>query len=52
MVHGGVIAAAMSLATGAAPFAFLQAENGSISRLVMDGDKMKVRGYNDVSHLD
>ena len=52
VVHGGVIAAAMSLATGAAPFAFLQAENGSISRLVMDGDKMKVRGYNDVSHLD
>ena len=52
VVHGGVIAAAMSLATGAAPFAFLQAENGSISRLVMDGDKMKVRSYNDVSHLD
>ena len=52
VVHGGVIAAAMSLATGAAPFAFLQAENGSISRLVIDRDKMKVRGYNDVSHLD
>ena len=52
VVHGGVIAAAMSLATGAAPFAFLQAENGSISRLVMDGDKMKVRSYNDVNHLD
>lgn len=52
VVHGGVIAAAMSLATGAAPFAFLGAENGSVSRLVMDCDKMKVRGYNDVSHLD
>ena len=52
VVHGGVIAAAMSLATGAAPFAFLQAENGSISRLVMDRDKMQARGFNDVSHLD
>ena len=52
VVHGGVIAAAMSLATGAAPFAFLQAENGSISRLVMDGDRMKVRSYNDTNHLD
>ena len=52
VVHGGVIAAAMSLATGAAPFAFLGAENGSVSRLVMDRDKMNVRGYNDVTHLD
>jgi len=52
VVHGGVIAAAMSLATGAEPFAFLGAENGSISRLVMDRDTMKVRGYNDVTHLD
>ena len=52
VVHGGVIAAAISLASWAEPFAFLGAENGSISRLVMDRDKMKVRGYNDVSHLD
>ena len=52
VVHGGVIAAALSLATGAEPFAFLGAANGSISRLVMDGNKMTVRGYNDISHLD
>ena len=52
VVHGGVIAAAMSLASGAEPFAFLGAENGSISRLVMDGKKMTVRGYNDTNHLD
>ena len=52
VVHGGVIAAAMSLATGAESFAFLGAANGSISRLVMDGNKMTVRGYNDISHLD
>ena len=50
-VHGGVISAAMSIATGAKPFAFLGAANGSISRLVVDGDRMFVRGFNETSHL-
>ena len=44
--------AAMSLATGAEPFAFLGAENGSISRIVMDSDNMRARGFNDSTHLD
>lgn len=51
VVHGGVIGAALSLASGAAPFAFNGAANGSISRLVILGDMMQVRGFNDVSHL-
>jgi 2,3-bisphosphoglycerate-dependent phosphoglycerate mutase len=51
VVHGGVIGAALSLASGAAPFAFNGAANGSISRLVILGDKMVVRGFNDVTHL-
>ncbi|QBF31945.1 histidine phosphatase family protein [Thalassococcus sp. S3] len=50
-VHGGVIGAAMALASGSAPFAFLGAANGSISRLVIQGESMRVLGYNDVSHL-
>lgn len=50
-VHGGVISAAMSIATGAAPFAFLGAENGSITHLVVTGDAMIVRGFNDCTHL-
>ena len=50
-VHGGVIAAAIALASGSNPFAFMGAANGSISRLVIEGDKMNVRGFNDVSHL-
>lgn len=50
-VHGGVISAALSIATGATPFAFLGAANGSISRLVITPDRMVVRGFNDVSHL-
>ena len=52
VVHGGVIAAALALATGSEPFAFLGAANGSISRLVVEGDRMVVRGFNDVSHLE
>jgi probable phosphoglycerate mutase len=50
-VHGGVIGAALALATGAEPMAFFGAANGSISRLVVQGDRMQVRGFNDVSHL-
>ncbi|MEP3055255.1 histidine phosphatase family protein [Ascidiaceihabitans sp.] len=51
-VHGGVIAAAMSIATGCGPFTFGGAANGSISRLVITGDQMAVRGFNDISHLE
>jgi probable phosphoglycerate mutase len=51
VVHGGVIGAALSVASGAMPFAFNGAANGSISRLVILGDKMAVRGFNDVTHL-
>jgi len=51
-VHGGVIGAALAMATGSEPFAFLGAANGSISRLVIHGERMSVRGFNDISHLN
>ena len=51
-VHGGVIAAALSIATGAKPFAFLGAANGSINRLVINGEHMFVRIFNETGHLD
>ncbi|MEX0286672.1 MAG: histidine phosphatase family protein [Paracoccaceae bacterium] len=51
-VHGGVIAAAMALATGASPFTFAGAANGSFTRIVIQGDRMTVRGFNDVAHLE
>jgi probable phosphoglycerate mutase len=51
VVHGGVIAAALALATGSPAFAFIGADNGSISRLVISGERMILRGFNDVSHL-
>ena len=51
VVHGGVIGAALAVATGSPPFAFHGAENGSIRRLVIHGEQMILRGFNDVSHL-
>ncbi|MFL4471180.1 histidine phosphatase family protein [Tateyamaria armeniaca] len=51
-VHGGVIGAALAMATGSEPFAFLGAANGSISRLVIQGERMVVRGFNETRHLD
>ncbi|WP_299197383.1 histidine phosphatase family protein [uncultured Tateyamaria sp.] len=51
-VHGGVIGAALAMATGSEPFAFLGAANGSISRLVIHGERMIVLGFNETQHLD
>jgi probable phosphoglycerate mutase len=50
--HGGVIGQALALASGSRPFAFLGAENTSISRLVIIGDRWIVRSFNDTAHLD
>jgi 2,3-bisphosphoglycerate-dependent phosphoglycerate mutase len=52
IVHGGVIAQVLALATGSRPFAFLGADNASISRLVVTGHRWMLRGYNDTAHLD
>ena len=50
--HGGVIGQALALASGSRPFAFLGAENTSISRLVITADRWLVRSFNDTAHLD
>jgi len=50
--HGGVIGQALALASGSRPFAFLGAENTSISRIVVTGDRWIARGFNDTAHLD
>jgi 2,3-bisphosphoglycerate-dependent phosphoglycerate mutase len=52
VVHGGVIGQALALAAGSRPFAFLGADNASISRLVVAGDRRIVRGFNDTAHLE
>lgn len=51
-VHGGVIAHLLHMATGSRPFAFTGAENGSISHLVVHDGVLRVRRFNDTSHLD
>jgi len=50
-VHGGVIGALLAFATGARPFAFNGADNGSIHHLVVNGDDWRLRCYNDTAHL-
>jgi probable phosphoglycerate mutase len=50
-VHGGVIGALLGYAARSRRFAFNGADNGSISQLVVSGDRWLVRRFNDSSHL-
>ncbi|HEX2315683.1 MAG TPA: histidine phosphatase family protein [Thermomonospora sp.] len=50
--HGGFIAQALAQATRSRPFAFLGADNASISHLVVVGDHWILRRFNDTAHLD
>ena len=50
--HGGVIGQALALAAASRPFAFVGAENASVSRLVITSELWIVRGFNDTAHLD
>ena len=52
VVHGGVIGHILAHATGARPFAFLGAANGSITHIVMHDGQINVRGFSDSAHLD
>ena len=49
--HGGVIGQILAEATGCGPFAFVGADNGSVSTVVVTETGWLVRGYNDISHL-
>jgi probable phosphoglycerate mutase len=52
VVHGAVIGEICRQATDSRPFAFVHADNGSISRLVVLGDgRWQLRSFNDTSHL-
>ncbi|MGH3436563.1 MAG: histidine phosphatase family protein [Sciscionella sp.] len=50
--HGGVIGQAFALAGESRPFAFLGADNGSISQLVIAETTWVIRRFNDTAHLD
>jgi probable phosphoglycerate mutase len=49
--HGGVIGQIIADATGCGSFAFVGADNGSVSCIVVTAEGWMVRGYNDISHL-
>lgn len=49
--HGAAIGELLAQATGSEPFAFLGADNASISKLVVADGRWVLRGYNDTSHL-
>ena len=50
--HGGVIGEVFAQASRSVErFAFLGADNGSISHLVLHGDHWIVRRFNDTAHL-
>jgi len=49
--HGAAIGELLAQASGAEPFAFIGADNASISKLVITPERWVVRGYNDTAHL-
>ena len=49
--HGGVIGTICAMATGSRRFAFIGAENASISHLVITDDRWILRRFNDTGHL-
>ena len=50
-VHGGVIGAICAMATSSRPFAFIAADNASISHLVVQPERWTLRRFNDTGHL-
>jgi probable phosphoglycerate mutase len=52
VVHGAVIGELCRQATDSRPFAFVHADNGSLSRLVVfPGGRWLLRSFNHISHL-
>lgn len=49
--HQGVIGEVLAQASGSRPFAFVTADNGSISHLVVHAGGWAVRRFNDTAHL-
>jgi 2,3-bisphosphoglycerate-dependent phosphoglycerate mutase len=49
--HGGVIGQVVAMATGSQPFAFINADNASITQLVVVDDHWIIRRFNDTAHL-
>lgn len=48
--HGGVIGQVLAIATRSRPFAFIAADNASVSRLAVIGEQWIVRTFNETGH--
>lgn len=52
VVHGGIVGEVCRQATRSRPFAFIHADNGSLTRLVvLPGGRWLLRSFNDIAHL-
>ncbi len=51
VAHAASISAVLARATRSSPFAFVGADNASISRIVVTGERWLLRGFNDTAHL-
>lgn len=49
--HGGILSTIVHLATECAPFAFLGADNGSLTHLIVTDERWVIRRFNDTGHL-
>jgi len=52
VVHGGVIGEVLAQASGSEPWAFVGADNASLSHLVVTESRWVIRRFNDTTHLD
>jgi probable phosphoglycerate mutase len=51
VTHGGVIGSVLQQASRSRGFAFANADNASISQIVVVGERWVVRRFNDTAHL-
>jgi 2,3-bisphosphoglycerate-dependent phosphoglycerate mutase len=49
--HGGVIGQILATATKSRPFAFMGSDNASIAHIVVAGEQIVLRRFNDTAHL-
>jgi 2,3-bisphosphoglycerate-dependent phosphoglycerate mutase len=52
VTHGGVIGQVLATAAQSRPFAFITADNASISRIVVADGRWIIRTFNDTGHLE
>jgi probable phosphoglycerate mutase len=51
VVHGGIIGEVCRIAVRSHPFAFVHADNGSLTRIVVLDGRWLLRSFNDICHL-